>query len=166
MPKQAWRLLHQPNSLVSQIFKAKYYNSIEILHSSIGYKPFDTWKSIHSSLSLLKTGLIWRVSDGQRIKIWKDKWIPNKLPVYCSPKVHILEKNSTVSVLTDHSSRWWNVSLVKEIFSPTEATHILSLLVSVLHQLDKLVWNCTSLGVFFVSAYHLPQDLNSFHCGE
>jgi hypothetical protein len=35
-----------------------------------------TWKSILHGRDLLKEGLVWRIGNGQKIKVWEDNWIP------------------------------------------------------------------------------------------
>ena len=76
LAKQCGRLLHYPDSLCSWVLKAKYFPSSTILQakprSGISY----TWRSILNGLEVLKTELIWRVGNGESIKIWDDPWIP------------------------------------------------------------------------------------------
>lgn len=105
--------------------------------------------------------------DSQRIRIWQDQWIPKELPDSSTSEDKILEVTLAIYKLIDYSSGWWNVPLLNEIFSSTEAKQILSLCVSVLNRLDYQVWNYTSSGHFSVrSAYHHQQHLNSLSSGE
>lgn len=39
LAKQAWRFLYNPSSLVSRIFKAKYYVKYEFMDAKIGSQP-------------------------------------------------------------------------------------------------------------------------------
>ena len=63
--KQGWRLLQHPHSLVSRIFKAKYFPNTNFLEAKLGSKPSYAWRSIS----------VWRVGNGESIKIWGDRWI-------------------------------------------------------------------------------------------
>lgn len=58
LAKQCWRLWQNPNSLVAQIMKAKYYPESSVHESRVGRRPSLAWSSIHNSCDLLKEGLI------------------------------------------------------------------------------------------------------------
>ncbi|KAI5318714.1 hypothetical protein L3X38_038422 [Prunus dulcis] len=66
--KQAWRLLEKPNSLVDHIMKARYFpmgNCLSLV-----------WRAIVWGRQVIDQGLVWRVSDGQSIRVFRDQWIP------------------------------------------------------------------------------------------
>lgn len=65
-----------PDSLVARVFKAKYYPNGELIVTVLSGNPFSTWTTIAHSLELLKKGLIWRVGNGKKIRVWRDSWIP------------------------------------------------------------------------------------------
>lgn len=44
--KQGWKFLTEPNSLVSRIFKARYFPSKSYLTATIGHNPSFVWRSI------------------------------------------------------------------------------------------------------------------------
>ncbi|XP_031101993.1 uncharacterized protein LOC116005900 [Ipomoea triloba] len=44
--KQAWRILNHPNSLVSKVFKAKYFKHNSFLEAKLGSNPSYVWRSI------------------------------------------------------------------------------------------------------------------------
>ena len=46
LAKQGWRLISNPNSLVAQIFKARYYSHGDVFHAKLGSSPSYTWRSI------------------------------------------------------------------------------------------------------------------------
>jgi hypothetical protein len=75
LAKQSWRLLHRPDSLCATVLRAKYYRNGELLKA----KPVEgisyTWRSILKGLELLKKGIIWRMGNGENIKIWEDPWL-------------------------------------------------------------------------------------------
>ena len=73
LAKQGWRLLMNPNSLVAQVYKAKYFSHGDVLNASLGSKPSYAWKSIMQGLEVVKRGSRWRVGNGKLIHIWKDK---------------------------------------------------------------------------------------------
>ena len=46
-------------------------------HLALGKEPVSgTWRSILRGVDLLKEGVIWRVGNGDGIRIWDDPWLP------------------------------------------------------------------------------------------
>jgi hypothetical protein len=76
LAKQGWRLVQDPNFLVSQVLKAKYFPHGYFLYFDLGNRPLYVWRSLLSAKELLQEGLVWRIGDGKSIKIWHDRWIP------------------------------------------------------------------------------------------
>lgn len=74
--RQGWRMLQNPDSLCARLLKVKYWPEGDLLQAveqpGISY----TWRSIIRGLKALAQGMIWRVGDGQHIRIWEDPWIP------------------------------------------------------------------------------------------
>ena len=56
LAKQGWRLISNPNSLVAQIFKARYYPHGDIFHAKLRSSPSYTWRSIFNGLEVVKRG--------------------------------------------------------------------------------------------------------------
>lgn len=76
---------------------------------------------------LLSEGLIWRVSNGQPIKIWEDRWIRQPLSnIIVSPPT-ILSANAHVSELINVESHCWKSSLLKHLFLDAEV-HLITLI--------------------------------------
>jgi hypothetical protein len=76
LAKQGWRILHHPNSLVARIMQAKCYSNATYLEAHLGRRPSNAWRSILHARAVLEEGLIWRVGNGERISVWRDKWLP------------------------------------------------------------------------------------------
>jgi hypothetical protein len=65
-----------------------------------------------------------------------------------------------VCELVDRETRWWNIGLLEQIFSPGEAMTILSIPLSSTNNEDILLWRGTTKGDFSVrSAYHLQKEM-------
>lgn len=75
--KQAWRILNHPNSLVSKVFKAKYFKHSSFLEAKLGSNPSYVWHSILEAQAIIKANSHWRVGNGSMINIWKDPWLPD-----------------------------------------------------------------------------------------
>ncbi|CAI8601941.1 unnamed protein product [Vicia faba] len=54
--KQGWNLLSKPNSLVSRIFKARYFPRSSFLKVKVGYNLNFVWRSLWKAKDVLKMG--------------------------------------------------------------------------------------------------------------
>ena len=109
---------------------------------------------------LLKKGVIWRVGNGKKIQLIKDRWIQG-LGVL-KPVIN-LQTDTTVSYLIDEAKGTWNENLVKECFNPSDAEQILQLPLCHNHCEDFPSWPYTKEGIYSVrSAYNLAK-LEGFH---
>jgi hypothetical protein len=80
--------------------------------------------------------------------------IPRSFTVQTPRLAHL--EDMTVSALIDTNDRQWNRHLISLLFLPEDVAAILSMPLSPLLPLDRLLWRCTKNGVFTVrSAYHL-----------
>jgi hypothetical protein len=79
LDKQIWRLIDEPNSLCARVLQAKYYPQGNILQAGPKAGSSFTWQSLLAGLATSKRGFIWRVGNGEDIKIWSDPWIPSSL---------------------------------------------------------------------------------------
>jgi len=166
LAKQLWRFQQNPDSLVAQIYKAKYFPRSTILEATIGNKPSYAWRSILATSELLREGLVWRVGNGLSIPIWGARWLPTPtfFSVQTAPRILLL--NSTVSCLIDSDTKWWNLDLVSAIFNEEEARVISNITLSSALPPDRLVWQGTSNGLFSVrNAYHLGKEFHQRSLG-
>jgi hypothetical protein len=84
LAKQGWQILQDPTALVARILKEKYFPSGSFLSATIGRRPSYAWRSICQARKVLEDGLLWRVGNGESIRIWDDKWLHSSF----SHKVH------------------------------------------------------------------------------
>jgi len=167
LAKQGWRLMQDPNSVAATIIKAKYFPQSSFLDSALGAKPSYAWRSIYYAKDLLCKGLVWRVGDGRKIKVWGDKWLPtpSTFSVQSIPKR--LNGNSQVADLIDQDTMRWKVEFIQAEFMEEEAQVISGIPLNPLRSEDKLIWRCTVNGDFSVrSAYHLGMDLQDSKGGQ
>ena len=69
LARQAWRLLTKPNSLCALVLKARYYPNGSLVDTVFSGNASPTWHAIQHGLELLKRGLIWRVDNGEQVRI-------------------------------------------------------------------------------------------------
>jgi ribonuclease HI len=159
LAKQIWRLWKNPDSLIARIMKAKYYPKCSVLEASLGNRPSFAWRSIQGASDLIKGGLIWRVGNGKKVRIWKDKWLPTPSTYMMQSPPLILDPNATVSQLVDAETKGWNFVLLERLFSREEIISIQSVPLSITNQEDALIWRGTKKGIFTVrSAYFLEKE--------
>lgn len=65
-----------PNSIITQVFKARYFKIIDIMEAYVGSNPSYVWFSIFRSKDLLKMGVLWKVGDEESINTRRDTWVP------------------------------------------------------------------------------------------
>lgn len=93
LSKQVWRLLSNPNSMVSSLLRCKYYKNGSVLEANLGTKLSFLWRSIRSSIPLVKEGIFWSIGNGCHTKIWDNKWIlkPSSFQVQAPVQILNLE---------------------------------------------------------------------------
>ncbi|KAL0287996.1 UNVERIFIED_CONTAM: putative mitochondrial protein [Sesamum radiatum] len=67
LAKQAWRIIQHPHTLVSRLFKAKYFQQTDYFHVRLGARPSLTWRSILGVRGLIVAESRWRVA----LKEWR-----------------------------------------------------------------------------------------------
>jgi hypothetical protein len=140
LAKQGWRIMLNPDSLVAQVLKSKYFSKESFIMSRLGSNPSYVWRSIWGAKHLVQAGMRWRVGNGNSIKIWGDKWIDSTSSGLIQAPVRVLGENAKVSALIDDTTHWWNYELIREIFPEEEAKRIYSMVLSPLGKSDQLVW--------------------------
>ncbi|XP_041011395.1 uncharacterized protein LOC121255185 [Juglans microcarpa x Juglans regia] len=167
LAKQEWRLITNTQSLASRVLKAKYFPSTEFSSARVRKGDSFVWKSITAARPLLYEGLLWKIGNGNQVKIWSDRWlpIPMSYKTQCLPKV--LNTKASISSLIDQDTHSWNLPLVQSVFILEEAVIISIIHISPCKSDDKLVWRCTKNGIFSVkSAYHLLVFVNDLNKGQ
>jgi hypothetical protein len=158
LAKQCWRLLKNPDSLAARVMRGKYFPNSDFLGSNLGKKASYAWRSIWQAKGLLQEGLLWRVGNGSRINLWDDRWIPDP-PHNILDKVRALPREATVADIISREANWWDVPLIKNIFSEETVDRICSIPINPRFHEDKLIWRGTKKGGFSVrSAYHLEME--------
>ncbi|XP_042969115.1 uncharacterized protein LOC122301804 [Carya illinoinensis] len=156
LAKQVWRMLNNPSSLVARVMKEKYFKRENLLEARLGRGPSLIWRSLWSSMSLIKSGLIWQVGRGNKIKVWKDKWIPSSSFHMVSSPVNLLDEDACVNQLIDGYTGHWKTELISKVFSAEDAEAICCIPLSRMGSEDRMKWGFSSNGLFSVrSAYHL-----------
>jgi hypothetical protein len=80
--KQGLHLLTNHDTILSRVFKAKYYHKEGFLVAKLGHNPSYVWRSIHSSQVVVRGGLRWKLGNGEKVSVWKYPWLRNENQAY------------------------------------------------------------------------------------
>lgn len=160
LAKQAARIMENPNSLVAQVLKQRYFRNNTFMESSIGSRPSFAWRSLLHGRALLQQGLVTRIGNGSSTNVWWDKWIIDSVPRNPDYKPDsVVDLTLRVEDLVDHNSGAWNQDLINQTFSQKDAAIILKMQLR-LSQPDCVVWGFTKNGAYSSkSGYALLETL-------
>ncbi|XP_074336432.1 putative mitochondrial protein AtMg00310 [Apium graveolens] len=108
--KQGWRLLSNPSSLVSRVYKARYFPKVSFLDAKIGNNPI--WHSILEANELVVSGVRWRVGTGENIDIVGQPWLDDVRP--CIETVSPSLDNNKVASLMSMNHNSWEEEIISE----------------------------------------------------
>ena len=77
LAKQAWRLLHNKDSLFYKVIKMKFFPNCSIWEAQETSFGSQAWHSILKGRDFPLKGAKWRVRFGEAISIWNDAWLPS-----------------------------------------------------------------------------------------
>lgn len=155
--KQCWRLLTNPDSLVSRLYKARYYGDADFLNSKLGGSPSFIWRSILAARDVILKGVRWRVGAGKGISIVGQPWLQcdeNPFITTVSPAID----NNSVSALMCIDRKEWDLEVVRDIFNERDKQCILDTHIEEDSESDCLYWQFENSGEYSVrSAYKMLQ---------
>lgn len=154
--KQCWRILKNPNLLVSRILQAKYFKNGSFLEVELGRCPSFLWCSIWQAKSLLCAGVRWKIGNGLSVKVTLGNWIPRPKTFMLSPFNCSLYDNLLVEDLIDMESFRWKTEMLISKVDSRDVEIIESIPISLQSRDDEWVCHYSSHGVYSVkSAYHI-----------
>jgi len=115
-----------PGSLVARLYKARYYPRWNFFESTLGHKPSFVWRSICNSKFILKARRRWRISDGEDISIWYNKWIANDVTLIPHVDGDFPLANLRVLDCKLHDDKEWNLPFLQSIFYHHVVAHIVN----------------------------------------
>ena len=158
LAKQVWRLLHHKDSLLFKVFSAKYFPNSSILEAPVHPRCFFAWRSILQTRDVINKDAVWRVGNGESIKILEHQWLQE----HSNSKIVSPRTVSDVIFVKDlflAGRRVWDPGLVHRLFLPWEADLICKIPVGEEPATDLLVWPLTPTGDYSVrSAYRLLES--------
>jgi len=146
LAKQVWILIKQPNSLLTNCLKAKYFPHTDVLKSRRGHNPNFVWSSIYHAKSVIQKGGCWKIGDGCKVNVWEDNWLPqnNGFKLYTPHN-----NSSTINQAKDlmiTEPKGWHQSLLNTHFLSFESEHINQLPLIQEELEDSFMWMYTKDG--------------------
>ncbi|KAI5648157.1 hypothetical protein M9H77_34162 [Catharanthus roseus] len=108
LAKQAWKVISEPQSLLSRVLKGTYFPSTSILQAT----------SKVEGLNLLKRGIRWSVGTRLNINAWHSPWILTPHSFKPLPYYQYLAENLRVADLIFPKPRSWIILVLQYFFQP------------------------------------------------
>ncbi|XP_012853795.1 PREDICTED: uncharacterized protein LOC105973319 [Erythranthe guttata] len=156
LAKQGWRILTNPDSLLSRLLKARYFPRTGFLRASNGVRPSTTLRNIVYAKPFLEIGLRKRIGNGKNTAIWGDSWLQTDgaFKVITKRPLHSSFPDQ-VADLIDNSTKNWNEQLINDVFWPIDKERISEVPIGNLGAEDRMVWHYSRNGKFSVqTCYH------------
>ncbi|XP_026398928.1 uncharacterized protein LOC113294766 [Papaver somniferum] len=76
LAKINWRLVQDPDAMLAQVMKNKYYPEHSLLNNEIVCHATSSWgwKNINKEMPKIRYNSTWVVGNGKTIRIWEDWW--------------------------------------------------------------------------------------------
>lgn len=148
--KQGWRLLTKPNSLVAQIFKARYYSRTTFAEATLGHNPSYAWRLIMAAKQVVINGSRIQIGDGKQTFIGTDPWLPDSECGFTSTVLSEHVQSAPVSSLIVPSTRTWDHDILNDIFDDRDKNLILKIPLSERRTADLWYWMREPKGAYTV----------------
>ncbi|KAM6591439.1 hypothetical protein CsatA_014044 [Cannabis sativa] len=153
--KQAWRLVSNEHSLVSRVYKARYYSHGSFLTASLGPNPSFIWKSIFETQELIKKGARRVVGPGTSISIQFDPWLEDTSHPWVTTIANGMEQWKVNNLMVP-GERCWDLEVISDIFNDRDKELILKTNIVQESTIDTWYWSLDLQGFYTVrEAYHL-----------
>lgn len=139
LAKLGWRIMHNPDSLLTKVLKGKYFPESSFLESGAKTGASHGWVSLMAGKAVLEKGLGYLVGNGENIKVWTDSWLsPSKLEAPIGPPT-LDNQNLLVADLLHPQSNEWDLEKIR-LHLPHYEEKIRFLIPSSLKQRNRQVW--------------------------
>ncbi|KMT09185.1 hypothetical protein BVRB_6g132880 [Beta vulgaris subsp. vulgaris] len=166
---QAWRIHKNKDSLIHQLYVAKYKKDpIQLAIDNEEPKSCSyAFRSLLSASKSCKDGLYKKLGNGNSIRLATDKWHPTKLLV---PKDVSRSGSSSAPIWASNlidQNKSWKPSAVWNQFSKEDAREIFATYIPKADTEDEITWSHTKSGVYSVKSgywflsgdhHHQPND--------
>ncbi|XP_030487638.2 uncharacterized protein LOC115704575 [Cannabis sativa] len=156
--KQAWRLITNDASIVSKVYKARYYPHASFFSASLGNNPSFIWKSLFETKSLIEAGAVIHIGNGLKTSITSDPWLLD-LHNHRVISTHPAIINQKVASLMCIDEPKWDPEILDDLFEERDKALILGIPLSHVERDDCWSWMLERTGIYSVkSAYRFLQQ--------
>ena len=145
--KLSWRILSNPNSLLSRILKGKYFPDCDFMESRDKTGSSHGWTGIMAGKAVLEKGLGFLVGEGKNIRVWSDQWLSPLRPLAPIAPPTLANKDLLVADLLDHQTNEWDLAKIR-LHLPQYEDLIRLIIPGNSKPMDKLVWLPDPSGVY------------------
>ncbi|XP_019185981.1 PREDICTED: uncharacterized protein LOC109180726 [Ipomoea nil] len=154
--KQAWRLLTLPNSLMSRVYKARYFPTCSYFDAKLGSNPSYIWRGLMEVQDLLRGGSRRHIGDGKTTRIGIDPWLPDSATLFVLTGLNETIAVAPVSSLFVVNRTEWDCECLGDIFEQRDVRLIMSIPLSKRLPPDSWFWAAETKGKYTVkSAYRM-----------
>lgn len=144
LAKQVWRYMENPNALWAKVVKGIYFPKKEMREAKKGCHPSWFWSSFLHGRELIEENALWKMGNGNKIRVWEDRWIPGleKMKIN-SENAELAGEELKVERLIDKKNKSWLLSEIEEKITPEEKDVIRAVHLPVERKEDKQIWPFT-----------------------
>ena len=147
LAKLGWRIMNNPDALLSRVLKRKYFWDCSFLESSPKQASSHGWTGIMAGKALLEKGMGFLVGDGETFKVWSNAWLSPSQPLtQIGPPTFENQKLKVKDLLLPDSNAW-NLPQIR-LHLPHYEDVIRQLIPSALKPPDRQVWLGESNGIY------------------
>lgn len=139
LAKLGWRIMHNPDSLLTQVLKGKYFPDCSFLESGAKAGASHGWTSVLAGKAVLEKGLGFLVGNGGSISVWSDKCLSPPGPE--APIGPPTQSNQYLlkADLLDQQTNEWDVEKIR-LHLPQYEEKIRLIIPSSINPSDRQVW--------------------------
>ena len=152
LAKQEWRLLSNPTSLATKVYKARYYQDSTFLDAKLKENSSYVWRSIMGVQNLIHRGTKWRIGTGEKVRIWHDRWLPDLHNPYIETSPPPGAEVAMVSYLRLQDQPIWDVDTLNERFNDRDRQLIMQIPLSLRRNDDQWCWVREDKGIYTVKS--------------
>lgn len=160
LAKLSWRVLQNPNSLLSRTLLGKYCIHDTFLEVQAPSSVSHGWRGILVGRDLLTKGLGWALGSGRSVPVWREPWLSTDEPLAIIGPPTFATRNWCVDSLILPGTNEWNFAEIRRVVPHYEKL-IRVLIPSALAAPDERVWLHNASGVYTTkSGYAIAKLFN------